>query len=170
MLFCYEVFLQSIYHRNRALREETITFLDISGWANPTAVTLTLKKGFSRDGVFFAATPEICQQNLKHALNVLNRKIYGNKARKVRIECIPVLEQDASGRFHYHLALNRPAEISEVLFPLRVKSVWEKTAWGYKQCDFKAGADRGWIEYMTKFRSKREFDLAIDWGNFHLIR
>jgi hypothetical protein len=161
--------LQSSHSNNRALREAAIAFSDISEWANPTAVTLTLKKGIMRDGVFISATPERCAQNLKHALNVLNRKIYRNKARKVRIECIPVLEQDANGRFHYHLALNRPAAISELLFPLRVKSVWEKTDWGYRQSDFQAGADRGWIEYMTKFRSKSEFDLAIDWGNFHKV-
>jgi hypothetical protein len=169
VFICYEVYLQSTYHRNRALREAVIAFSDISGWANPTAVTLTLKKGIMRQGVFIPVTRERCEQNLKHALNVLKRKIYRNKARKVRIECVPVLEQDANGRFHYHLAVNRPDEISELLFPLRVKSVWEMTDWGYRQSDFQTGADRGWIEYMTKHRSKSDFDLAIDWGNFHKV-
>ena len=73
--------------------------------------------------------PERCQQNLRHALNKLNRRIYGNKARKVRMECIPVLEQDASGRFHYHLAVNRPQEVSEDFFPLMMTSVWMSTHW-----------------------------------------
>ncbi len=156
--------------RDVALREAVVEFCDISCWQNPTAVTLTMKKGLERNGVFIPATPERCQQNLRHALNKINHRIYGNRSRKVRMECVPVLEQDASGRFHYHLALNRPQEVSEDFFPLMMASVWMSTHWGYKQADFQSNADAGWIEYITKLRSKAEFDESIDWGNFRLVR
>ena len=45
-------------------------------------------------------------------------------------------------------------------------SVWMSTHWGYKQTHFQSNADAGWIAYMTKLRSKTEFDASIDWGIF----
>ena len=80
---------------------------------------------------------------------------------------IPVIESDRSGREHYHAAIDRPAHISRRDFENMILECWAKSRWGYRQIKVIPGADEGWIDYMTKRRSKPNYADAFDWENFH---
>ena len=151
-----------------ALRNAFLSWCDISNWRNPVAVTLTLKRSIrTASGAFISPGPGDYEQNLRHFINVLNRRIFGNKVRHgLRLKCIAVLEGDKTVRWHYHLLVERPRQLClEALIALIVWE-WGKTRWGYHELDVRP-CDAGWLSYMTKFRSKMHYADSIDWLNCH---
>ena len=144
------------------------SFLDISDWKNPVAITLTMKEGQVIDRTFVELRPELCRQNLRHFRNVLNRKAFKNASYKLKMKCLAVLEQSADGRYHYHLALDRPECFSDLRLRLMVNWVWRNTHWGREQTAYESPADQGWISYMTKLKTKPSYLDAFDWDNCHL--
>ena len=151
-------------HRRNIQKAVKETF-DISAWKNPTAVTLTFRKVRVFQNTRVSANPDICSQNLRHFLNLLNKKAYRNRARRMRIPCYNALEPMQDGRYHYHLALDRPEHISEAIFELSIKRFWSKTHWGYLQVKVDHNCDEGWIDYLVKVRSKSHYSDAFDWFN-----
>jgi hypothetical protein len=143
-------------------------FCSIEAWERPVAATLTMKQGLRLNGMYIGLTRELCSQNLRHALNVLDKRCFRNAARRKQLKCVAILEQDASDRWHYHLALDRPPRVDQFHFDFLVKTVWWNTMWGHNQIELSFDADDGWIRYVTKLRSKAEYDEAIDWANCRL--
>lgn len=144
-------------------------FLDaasIRHWNSPYAVTLTMKQAIRRGGFTVRIDHLKASQNLRHFLKLLNAKLFssGDLRRGYRVRCIPVLENE--GRQHYHLCLDKPADIAESLFMDLIFLCWWATDFGYLEVDVKP-ADFGWVRYMSKARSKTSFADAIDWANFH---
>ena len=131
--------------------------------------TLTMKQGRFFDRIFVELNPDLCSQNLRHFRNVLNRKAFKNASHKKKMKCVAVLEQSADGRYHYHLALDRPECFSDLRFRLMVNWVWRNTHWGREQTAYKSPADQGWISYMTKLKTKPSYLDAFDWDNCHLV-
>lgn len=151
-----------------ALRKAFLGWCDTSGWKNPVAVTLTLKQAIrSRWGTFIRPGPGDYEQNLRHFLNVLNRRIYGNKVRHgARLKCIAVLEGDDIVRRHYHLLIDIPPRRHPDSFMILVALTWGETLWGY-HVQHVTPCDSGWLPYMAKLKSKAEYSDAIDWLNCH---
>jgi hypothetical protein len=153
----------------RKIKAVFLEHYNISRWSNPTAITLTLKKAIPSGLGLVWGAPEYYSQNLRHSLNVIHGKLFGSRGRHKtpRLKVIPILEQDQSGRHHYHLALELRNEMPLEEFRDLIHEVWPNTDWGYKQIDVQP-ADGGWLLYMTKSRSKGG-DLAdsIDWDNLH---
>ena len=85
-----------------------------------------------------------------------------------RFEIVAVMERNEDGRLHYHLAVEVPSNTSKERFLSLIIDTWRTSDFGYKEAHLEQMSDRGWINYMMKFRTKREFDRAIDWENFHL--
>lgn len=135
---------------------------DYAGNPNCIAATFTLKQGISKDGVNFNnLTKDRCIQNLRHALNTLNKRIYGGDSGRLRV--FPVLERKTGGRWHYHLALeNVYPNVWD--FDLLVRNVWKNTDWGYKESKIEHAIDPGWLYYITKFENR---DDTFDWQNYH---
>ena len=79
----------------------------------------------------------------------------------------PVLEGGGLTRFHYHCVIDcpRPELVEE--FPTLIRECWTRTDYGYDQIDIQPGSDTGWVNYLTKYRTKTEFDQSIDWVNLH---
>ena len=71
---------------NRRQKDYLINF-DVN---NSFGVTLTLKQGIKNQKLDDIS----CSQNLKHFLNVLNQKVFGNKVKRFgkRLKVLPVLE------------------------------------------------------------------------------
>lgn len=151
-----------------AYRKALIDWFDIESWANPIAVTLTMKKAIRSNGVWIQATPEISSQNLRHGLNLINKKAFKSASRTRRLKTIAICEQDESGRYHYHLAMDRPEHITEFRMRFLIPAQWSKTRWGHTHVDVQFQADNGWVGYITKLRSKPEYDEAIDLANCNL--
>jgi hypothetical protein len=140
-------------------------FIDLQSWSSPMAVTLTFKKAIPSNNGEQRLTPERASRNLRHFLNVLKGKIYKNQRKHRWIKCFAVREVSADGRLHYHLTLDCPLTVSQQEMGHLVRLHWPRTHWGYKQLDIQPFADRGWLEYQLKLRSKPNFDESIDWFN-----
>lgn len=142
-------------------------------WNDYHALTLGLRWK-SRDGgvlhtLQHAGPPDEYVQNFRHFTKVINQKCFGNAARRAfsRLSVIPVLEQDRSGRFHYHAAIDRPQHVSVSEFCDMISATWQKTRWGHARADIIQGADSGWTKYILKRASKTNWFDGIDWQNFH---
>jgi hypothetical protein len=150
------------------LQKETRTFFNNLSWTDPVAVTLTLKKARFQNGVWIKADEIVYSQNLRHFLNVLNKKLYGGRSRKGwHLSVASVLEAGASDKPHFHLLLDKPPHLSCEVFACLIQEIWSKTHWGHKIVDVSPEGGERWINYITKFRTKRDFGDAINWQNTH---
>ena len=126
--------------------------------AHDAAVTLTLKQQDTSGKL----DENEAQINLRHFLNRLNKKAFGNASVRFnkRIEVIPVLETSYSGRLHYHLSMKNPfpsiAELEQA-----VLDCWNKTRWGYQVNDIQEVYNaEGWINYITKQSGSDHWDIS----------
>jgi hypothetical protein len=101
-------------------------------------------------------------------MNLLNKRVYGNAARRhgKRTPVIPILEGGGSKRLHYHIVIDCPRDDLRDTFPSLIDETWRSTQWGYHEIKVTA-ADQGWITYVTKLRDKPDFASAFDWMNCH---
>lgn len=146
-------------------------YLGQVSFANPVAITLTLKQGVRVNGAgrdtFVSLDTNSASRNLRHFLNLLNAHYLGKKAKRFgdKIPVISVLEGTSSKRFHYHLMADWPTNEGHDLIAGRVGHLWDKTQWGYKECHVRLNADRGWVNYITKLKDKSDLSSSIDWEN-----
>lgn len=149
----------------KAVNSLIISSLEIE---NCYGVTLTLKQSalLPGPGNRYANVPltaEAASQNLRHFLNQLRRRYYG---RQRQLKVAAAFESDSSTRMHFHLIVEKPSDVSEVEFESDIQRLWPRTTWGNKITHVQP-CDVGWVNYMTKFRTKEEFDLGIDILNTH---
>ncbi len=156
----------------RSIQTSARKWLQTGHWTKPFAATLTLKQRVTvTDGIHSITVPltdERAGQNLRHFLNVLNKRVYGSAAQKYgkRLAVIPVLEGGRDKRLHYHLMIDCPRQELEESLPTLISMTWHQTQWGYDQTHV-TPADSGWLTYMTKLRDKPDFASSIDWLNYH---
>ena len=148
-------------------------WLSATAWSNPFGVTLNLKQavGIEADNgrSFVRLTDQHASQNLRHFLNRLGKRYLGNAARRYskKLPIIPVLEGGKGHRLHYHLMIDLPVTATlDDVYPLFVTE-WMKTQWGYGQVHIQPCRDDGWLNYITKLRSKIDVGESIDWMNLY---
>ncbi len=127
---------------------------------NCFGVTLTMKQRVSNKSLDNITS----SQNLRHFLNVLNKKCFGNAYKRFnkRLRVLPSLERSSDGRWHYHLTLENPCPSNPIKFERMIESTWFKTSYGYRRIDIKHSINKGWGDYITKFDHR---DNEIDWAN-----
>jgi hypothetical protein len=158
--------LNKLEHQN--FRAAVIEFIDRTTWQNPYAVTLTLKQAASFNGAYIRTDTIKASETLRHFRNRLNRSLLGRTAerRGQGLPCFAVYEGTTDVRPHYHLCLDRPANIPFEWFVLEIEKAWHATHFGYHQIDIKPCSDvDGWIKYMTKRPTKTDYTTSIDWNN-----
>ncbi len=154
-------------HDQRRLQSAIAEFVNEQDFGASCSVTLTLRRAKLTPAGLIYISREDCIQNLRHFLNVLNRRLHGNSVRRgVRLNCFSVLEIDEITRPHYHLQIAKPTELSLEEFTYLIWTIWRNTFWGHEIVDVQS-SDAGWVFYMTKLRSKDKYDLCIDWLNTH---
>ena len=128
-------------------------------------VSLTMKQMVDQQKI----DPICSSQNLRHFLNVLNKKVYRNRFSRfgLRLQVFPVLENSFRDRLHYHMILERPVNIDPRQFESLIHSAWKNTRFGYREIHIDQSIDAGWIKYITKFCHNEE---QVDWENVHLNR
>lgn len=130
-------------------------------------------KPYIRDGdlgTFVQLDRDHATVNMRHFLNHLNRRVFGNAGRRLgrRVSVVPTLEGTASKHLHYHLVMDCPFLSDDMgLFERTVGEAWASTWWGNREIHV-SPADDGWIDYITKLADKPMFADAIDWTNAHL--
>jgi hypothetical protein len=154
---------------NAAIRKQVREFSKVIPCASPFAVTLTLKLAHNEGGCRVPLTELGASRNLKLFLNILNRKAFGKSgmSKGKKLCCVAILE-DGKLRPHFHLCLQKPDSFSDRDFVELIESAWVRTRFGYTQIDAKPCYDvGGWLNYITKYRTKSDFADSIDWANFH---
>jgi hypothetical protein len=151
--------------RTNAPVTELRVMFDPGLFANPTALTLTMKKragGRNADHI-------IASTNFRHFINRLSHALLGARAKRYgnRLKTFAVIERNADGRLHYHAMIDRPDHCSLDEFRAVTTDQWQRTEFGYRHIDIKGEADAGWADYMLKFRQKASLLDAIDWTNCH---
>ena len=108
-------------------REELKYLFGSTLFANPVAVTLTMKK---RAGGR-ALDPIAASENFRHFQNRLNRTVLGSRAKRhgARLLMIAVIETSADHRLHYHCVIDPSVS-------LRVRDV---------RCDRPRAVAKDWI-------------------------
>lgn len=98
--------------QDKQIRAAFLAHYSIEGWEKPLAVTLTLKRALQTDSGWVMGNDHHYSGALKHALNVVNHRCFGPRWRSKGhgVKAIAVLETGASGRCHYHLAVDCPAQ------------------------------------------------------------
>ena len=129
---------------------------------NCFGITLTLKQQIKNQRLDKISS----SQNLRHFLNVLNQKCFGNQSKRFnkRLKVLPVIERSKGKRLHFHLTLENPFPNDPNRFSYLIESVWKKTRFGHNHIHINSNIDEGWNDYITKFDHK---DDEVDWMNFH---
>ena len=133
--------------------EEIRDWLDRGDWSNWFAVTLTMRRTIvSESGECSFISIDRASQNLRHFLNVMNSKIFGNAYKRFnkRVKVIPVYEQDGDTHLHFHLFIEKPDRLSDLRFESLIRTNWIKSDWGLWSMKIRKDTDSGWLEYITK--------------------
>jgi|TARA_B110000211_G_scaffold94245_1_gene109921 hypothetical protein len=137
--------------------------VDLSKWRSPYSVTLTHKSSLrllNDKGTFFKKlTVDDAKQNLRHFLNILNKRIFGKGFSRFnkRLKVVAVLEGGKDKHLHYHLLLESPSstKLPRHMFELLLDSLWTKTNWGDQQKHIERSHDvDGFVNYVTKYEDK----------------
>lgn len=133
---------------------------DFTDW---WGVTLTMKQVVNNEKLDEMGSA----QNLRHCMNILNKKVYGNSFKRYgkRIEIMPSLEWSPTNRLHYHLVVKNPVPKRPLFFETLIEKSWRKTKWGYREIYIDYFVDNGWIDYITKETSRNQ----ICWENYHRV-
>ena len=147
------------------LKKSIQDYLNKADLENTLAVTLTMKQKVETEWLDLYNS----KKNFRHFMNRMNERVYGNAFKRFqkRIGVIPVIEFSQNNRLHYHLIMECPERVSEVLLPHMVGSCWGMTKFGHHQVDIQKTYSSKWIDYITKFKSS---DDQVDWDNFHWNR
>ena len=137
---------------------------DFSQWHRPHAWTFTFQYDQSLDSA---------KKNMRHFLNVLNKKVYGNASQRFdkKLKCIPVIESDIDKRLHYHLIIEHLSRgnMRQETYHLLIGSLWK---YGRVQSNgvFDYSEDSAWLDYILKSETKElgTKDLSIDIENMSL--
>jgi hypothetical protein len=150
-------------------RKTLLSFINLPSWSHPVAVTLTLKQMFHSAVGSVRLTADHAKKNLRHFLNKLNRHYFKNAFDRhgKRLSVAPIMEVSHEGRLHYHLIIDKPDHVSAVQFGTDIRCLWQSTDWGYKEVHIHDHPNEGWLVYMTKPSQKPDYDLSIDWMNYH---
>lgn len=151
--------------KSREKQQALTAVCDTTHWRAVVALTLNLKQSVpTPNGGFALVDEQACKKTFKRFCNSLNREVYGaaHRHHKKRLRIIPILEHPASGRWHYHVAIEPPEFMDGESLAERAVKQWEQTPLGYGHGHVCAQADSGWLPYMTKFRTKEVFEDFLD--------
>jgi len=151
-------------------------FSSVDAWTAPHAVTLTMKQGISvagdKSATFVILTRDAASRNYRYFLNALNGRVFGKAAKRgdACVRSISVIEGGNGTRLHIHAIIDCPSMELVTEFPDLIAQSWRRTLWGHRVLNIQAGADNGWIDYISKFRDKPSLIDSIDWDNYHIER
>jgi hypothetical protein len=111
-------------------------------------------------------------RTLRHFLNLVNRQLLKSQHRhsKKYLATVAILEGITKYNRHHHLLLENPVGFNLILIRV-IRDAWLKTR-RQPGCIFRnerphitLGADYGWLRYITKPQTKRDYADALDVRN-----
>lgn len=130
-----------------ALRTSYVEFVLPHFNDNDFSITLTYRENASQHSSKFVPQYDKPSRDIKHFLNIINRKVYGRqyKRRQRRLKCVDVFEHTSYNGLHVHMILENPADWN---IPEAEKIALILKAWSSMQCCgyFKANC----VEHVTE--------------------
>ena len=126
-------------------------------------LTLTLKQQFN--GIDLDEL--IMEQNLKHFLNIINSKVFGNGFKRFgkRLKVLVKKENSINQRLHLHLILELPQRYQYLSFSKLIIESINKTDFFYLEHHMNhptlTNTKVGWFNYIMK----GDLNNSIDWNN-----
>ena len=156
------------------LRQATLDWMMEKADSYTHALTLTMKQSrrvmTQRGEVVERLTTYSATTNMRHFINRLNARLYGNAAKAARggkgITLLGALEGGATGNnIHYHCVIGRlPERLTNKERDGLIRAAWQQTHFGNEQVNIQALKTTGWMSYMVKELGKLSCDI-IDWEN-----
>ena len=146
-------------------KQTLVQMCDTTHWRSVVALTLNLKQSIpTGTGSYVTIDELMAKKAFRQYMHALNRRIYRSAYRhhKKRLQVIASLEKSEGGRWHYHVAMEPPSFIEQAAFGEFAMTIWIETDLGYGYGDLCLHADSGWINYMTKRRTKSAFEHYFD--------
>lgn len=146
-------------------KQMLVQMCDTTHWGSVIALTLNLKQSIpTGTGGFVPLDELMAKKAFGRYMRTLNRRTYKSAFRhhRKRLRVIPILEKSMGGRWHYHIAIEPPLFIEHAAFGELAMEAWLKGDLGYGHGDVCLRADPGWINYMTKGRTKSAFEHYFD--------
>lgn len=149
----------------KRLRGETQSWVqgELSTWSDTSLYSLNFKEAVQGDnGCRVRLSEQIARREVELLCKRVDRAIYGRLVQRFnrRVRRIPFLEYGHDRGWHAHILMERPAHMVEVRFSQIVKNAWAESPWSTNL--HQRTADDGASSYLTKDRSKAEFEAWID--------
>ena len=147
-------------------------------WNQPVRLDLNMRKGISGQRLqsnarskysgtgFLWVTREMAHQNVRHYLNLLNRRVLGLGSRAVgkgvhTFKCVPVVELSDGGRWHCHISLDLDHRLPFKEFKSEAIRQWFQTDLAYGKTYCTKMYDTGYYGYQMKFEREVD-DFVLD--------
>ena len=136
-------------------------------------ITLTYKQHmyFKELGRWEDLTEDIMEQNLKHFLNLINSKVFGNGFKRYgkKLKILSKNEYSINRRLHNHLILEKPKRYDYLIFSKIIIQSINKTDWMYMEHHINhptsMNEKMGWFNYIMKGDLINNPNNSIDWNN-----
>ena len=131
------------------------------------SLTLTYKQKMFLNGMWIDLDRYIMEQNLKHFLNLVNSKVFGNGFKRYgkKLKVLTKYEYSINQRHHNHLILEQPNRYDYLTFTKIIINSINKTQWFYNEFDIQKPTSKnrkvGWFNYIIK----GTLNHSIDWHN-----
>lgn len=128
------------------------------------AVTLTFKPRRSSERF----SEQVAEAAVRELIKRLNK--FANGRGRPPLQVIAIREGGIGPKYrthlHYHLKLEVPLGSTPENFAEKVEHYWTKLRWASRdQNRVVPMSDHGWLSYILKTRSKRDYGDSIDWKN-----
>lgn len=134
-------------------------------------LTLTYKQQRFLNGRWYKLTEDIMEQNLKHFLNLVNSKVFGNGFKRYgkKLKILSKNELSINQRLHNHLILEKPKRYDYLIFSKIIIQSINKTDWMYLEHHINhptsMNEKMGWLNYIMKGDLINNPNNSIDWNN-----
>lgn len=149
---------------HKRLKEALLTStLNCSDWAHPVAATLRCRP------IIAAGTPAairltegMVREGARRTMRKLERRLFGNNRAGKKLRRVVVIEHDGAVGWHLHVLIDRPSDRTSEEFRRAIIDCWEDWDGAASGTWVQEGADRGWLHYMLKRRTKEKFEGPFD--------
>ena len=130
-------------------------------------LSLTYKQQRFLNGRWYHLTEQIMEQNLKHFLNLVNSKVFGNGFKRYgkKLKILSKNEYSINRRLHNHLILEKPKRYDYLIFSKIIIQSINKTDWMYLEHHIEEPTNHqskvSWFNYIMK----GNLNDSIDWNN-----
>lgn len=142
-------------HLPEFIYKEELDCIELNGFTNPIAVTLSLLSSISGSHYSIPLNETLAFQSFETFLCNLDSEVIDDASfAHQEILCLPFVERDLLGRFHIHTLIDRPASLSDRRFERVLREAWISTPYSDDLTAYISDTDEHWLDSLMA--SQRE--------------